>query len=666
MSKKRPILWLALVLAVLMALPMTAWAEPVISNEVVITPVPEEPIDPDQPVVEPGLALYASLSPDVCAPGGTPVLSVVLANTGDTLATGQIVTCTLPVGLDLLDPGALSYDSATRTITWNVEVPAGQMATMTAALSVSASSTNGMVYSIPVTCGEMSTLTALTVTDSDLRLYISSDVKRADPGDPVVFTIDLQNLGDAPANGVNLTCYTDGMIVDLGQITGGGVYEAYQINWTLDVPARSLVTVKYSADIPDDAFGGDVYTAQALAAGLSAEAPVTVREAEPLLTVSKWVNNRTPAPGTTVKYTIEVSNDGSGDAYDVRVVDHLPAALDIYTRSISDGGDYDSYDDTIEWYVDVPAYDTVTLTFKAYVPDWAEDGDTYVNRVNVPGWDSARSTLVVTEDAVPKTGYGDEVIPAAWQPASGQSSGVVETAAAADAAPVASAQTDSAQLSDIPDQPLPGIQASFQELYNQNNDLAGWLKVAEQVDQPIVQHEGNDYYMIHDFEGQEDDAGALFLDERNHLYPRDQHLLIYGHNMNDGSMFGQLSQYRDLEYLKANPTFTFQSVYDQEPTTYVVIAVVDASMDVGNADYLKIRVPNFDDEQAMLDFVASLKDFSYFDIPVETTQEDQLLSLVTCSYFQDNGRLLVVGRALREGESAEDAAALVAQSVKVK
>ena len=143
------------------------------------------------------------------------------------------------------------------------------------------------------------------------------------------------------------------MIVDLGQITGGGVYEAYQINWTLDVPARSLVTVKYSADIPDDAFGGDVYTAQALAAGLSAEAPVTVREAEPLLTVSKWVNNRTPAPGTTVKYTIEVSNDGSGDAYDVRVVDHLPAALDIYTRSISDGGDYDSYDDTIEWYVDV-------------------------------------------------------------------------------------------------------------------------------------------------------------------------------------------------------------------------------------------------------------------------------------------------------------------------
>ena len=89
-------------------------------------------------------------------------------------------------------------------------------------------------------------------------------------------------------------------------------------------------------------------------------------------------------------------------------------------------------------------------------------------------------------------------------------------------------------------------------------------------------------------------------------------------------------------------------------------------MDVGNADYLKIRVPNFDDEQAMLDFVASLKDFSYFDIPVETTQEDQLLSLVTCSYFQDNGRLLVVGRALREGESAEDAAALVAQSVKVK
>ena len=86
MNKKRPILWLALALAVLLALPTAAWAEPIISNEVVITPVPEEPIDPEQPVVEPGLALYASLSPDVSAPGGTAVLSVVLANTGETLA----------------------------------------------------------------------------------------------------------------------------------------------------------------------------------------------------------------------------------------------------------------------------------------------------------------------------------------------------------------------------------------------------------------------------------------------------------------------------------------------------------------------------------------------------------------------------------------------------
>ena len=661
MNKKRPILWLALALAVLLALPTAAWAEPIISNEVVITPVPEEPIDPEQPVVEPGLALYASLSPDVSAPGGTAVLSVVLANTGETLATGQIVTCTLPAGLELVEAGGLSYDPATRTVTWNVEVPAGQMATMSVGLSVSADAPNGMVYSIPVACGEMSTLAALTVSDSDLRLYITSDVKRGDPGDPVHFTIDLQNLGDAPANGVALTCYTDGMIVDLGQISHGGVYSAYQIDWTLDVPARSLVTVEYSADIPDDAWGGEVYTAQAQAAGLTAEAPVSVREAEPLLTVTKKVNNRTPAPGTTVKYTIRVSNDGSGDAYDVRVVDHLPAALDIYTRSISNGGDYDSYDDTIVWYVDVPAYETVTLTFKAYVPDWAEDGDTYVNRVNVPGWDSARATLVVTEDAVPKTGYGEEIIPAAWQPASSKSDGA-EVEAASSAAP----QAGSAQLSDIPDEPLPAIQPSFQQLYNQNSDLAGWLKVADQVDQPIVQHEGNDYYMIHDFDGQEDDAGALFLDERNHLYPRDQHLLIYGHNMKDGTMFGQLSQYRDLEYLQANPTFTFQSVYDAEPTTYVVIAVADASMDAGNPDYLKIRLPNFDDGQAMLDFVDSLKGFSYFDIPVETNQDDQLLSLVTCSYFQDNGRLLVVGRALREGESAQDAAALVAQSVKVK
>ena len=659
MNKKRLTLWLALLLALVLGLPTVAQAEPVISNEVVITPVPDEPIDPEQPA-EPGLALYASFSPEVSAPGGAVVLSVILANTGATLATGQIVTCVLPQGLELVAAEALSYDPASRTITWNIELPAGQMATMTCDLLVSAASPNGTVYPVTAACGDMTDQALLTVTDSDLRLSMTSTVKRAEPGDAVHYRITLENLGGADATAVPLACLTDGMIVDLDKISHGGAYTQGRIDWTVDVPAHSKVTVDYLADVPDDALGGEVYLAQATAAGLTASASVTVLESEPLLSISKKVNNRTPAPGTTIKYTIRVSNDGGADAYDVKIVDTLPADLDIYSRSITDGGDYDSYDGTITWYVDVPAHDSVAFTFKAYVPDWAEDGDTYVNRARIKGGDSAKATLVVTEDAVPKTGYGEDgIVPAAW------SLKTLSQAEAPSAGQAEAAQAP-ARIEEIPDEPLPEVVEAFQELYQRNNDLAGWLKVAEQVDLPIAQHEGNDYYMIHNFDGQEDEAGALFLDERNRLSPRDQHLLIYGHNMKDGAMFGRLAQFRELDYLKANPTFTFQSVYDAEPTTYVVVAVLDASMDVGNQDYLKIRVPNFDDEQALLDFIQSLKDFSYFDIPVEVSEQDHLISLVTCSYLQDNGRLLVVGRALREGETAEQAAAQVQASVKVK
>lgn len=648
MNKKRLTLWLALMLALVLALPAAVQAEPVISNEVVITPVPDEPIDPEQPA-EPGLALYASFSPEVSAPGGAVVLSVVLANTGTTLATGQIVTCVLPQGLELTAAEALSYESASRTITWNIELPAGQMATMTCDLRVDAGAPNGTVYPVTAACGEMSDQALVTVTDSDLRLSMTSTVKRAEPGDAVHYKITLENLGGANAPAVPLACLTDGMIVDLDKISHSGAYTLGRIDWTLDVPAHSKVTVDYLADVPEDALGGETYIAQATAAGLTATAPVTVLESEPILSISKKVNNRTPAPGTTIKYTIRVTNDGGADAHDVKIVDTLPEELDIYSRSITGGGDYDSYDGTITWYVDVPAHDSVALTFKAYVPDWAEDGEPYVNRARIKGGDSAKATLVVTEGAVPKTGYGEDgVVPAAW----------TLTPPSQDEAP--------ARIEEIPDEPLPEVQESFRELFQQNGDLAGWLKVAEQVDLPIAQNESNDYYMTHSFDGQENEAGALFLDERNRISPRDQHLLIYGHNMKDGAMFGRLAQFRELDYLKANPTFTFQSIYDAEPTTYVVVAVLDASMDADNQDYLKIRVPNFDDEQAALDFMQSLKDFSYFNIPVEVNEQDHLMSLVTCSYLQDNGRLLVVGRALREGETAEQVAAQVQQSVKLK
>ena len=76
-----------------------------------------------------------------------------------------------------------------------------------------------------------------------------------------------------------------------------------------------------------------------------------------------------------------------------------------------------------------------------------------------------------------------------------------------------------------------------------------------------------------------------------------------------------------------------------------------------------MRVFNFETDEDFLNFVFEAKDRSIFDIPVDVERGDHLLSLVTCSYGNDNGRLIVMLRSLREGETAEEMAALVQQAV---
>ena len=83
----------------------------------------------------------------------------------------------------------------------------------------------------------------------------------------------------------------------------------------------------------------------------------------------------------------------------------------------------------------------------------------------------------------------------------------------------------------------------------------------------------------------------------------------------------------------------------------------------GDQDYVDMRVFNFETDEDFLNFVFEAKDRSIFDIPVDVERGDHLLSLVTCSYGNDNGRLVVMLRSLREGETAEEMAALVQQAV---
>ena len=208
----------------------------------------------------------------------------------------------------------------------------------------------------------------------------------------------------------------------------------------------------------------------------------------------------------------------------------------------------------------------------------------------------------------------------------------------------------------LPTEPPP--QESFAELLRYNPDTVGYLTIGEIVDLPVVQRENdNEYYLTHAYSGEEAREGALFLDGANRL--SDENLIIYGHNMRNGTMFGELSSFGEREFLLKNAVVRFDTLY--ENALYVPFAMFEASMDENDGHYFDVRQIVFDETSFEL-FVLKLRGRSVFDVPVEVEYGDQLLTLVTCSYNDDDGRYIVALRKLREGETEEEMRALIEEA----
>ena len=208
----------------------------------------------------------------------------------------------------------------------------------------------------------------------------------------------------------------------------------------------------------------------------------------------------------------------------------------------------------------------------------------------------------------------------------------------------------------LPTEPPP--QESFAELLRYNPDTVGYLSIGEIVDLPVVQRENdNEYYLTHAYSGEEAREGALFLDGANRL--SDENLIIYGHNMRNGTMFGELSSFGEREFLLKNAVVRFDTLY--ENALYVPFAMFEASMDEDDGHYFDVRQIVFDETSFEL-FVLKLRGRSVFDVPVAVEYGDKLLTLVTCSYNDDDGRYIVALRKLREGETEEEIRALMAEA----
>lgn len=182
-----------------------------------------------------------------------------------------------------------------------------------------------------------------------------------------------------------------------------------------------------------------------------------------------------------------------------------------------------------------------------------------------------------------------------------------------------------------------------------NSDTVGWITVPGTViDYAVVQGQDNNKYLHRGFYGEENAAGAIFMDADNQLGEPLQNLLIYGHRMKDDSMFGELGKYLDYGFYQQNPSFTFiteEGIYDCE-----IFAVYQCTTAV---DYCQLSFATGDEQQ---EYVRACKDRSAYQTVVSVSAEDTIITLSTCDYELDanEGRLVVQAKLTPKEEQTNE------------
>ena len=198
----------------------------------------------------------------------------------------------------------------------------------------------------------------------------------------------------------------------------------------------------------------------------------------------------------------------------------------------------------------------------------------------------------------------------------------------------------------------PPEQFAFGDLLALNPDTVGFVRLDDVLSLPVVQRPNdNEFYLNHSFNLEESFAGTLFLDGSNLLVPEDNSLIVYGHNMRNGTMFRPLIAYEQLSFLKEHPLLRFDTIYKNR--VYAPFAVFTVTADEGSARYMNIRQFMFD-EESWDEYISDMRALSVHNIDIDVEYGDHVLLLVTCEYTHNNGRFVVALRAQREDETTEE------------
>ena len=168
------------------------------------------------------------------------------------------------------------------------------------------------------------------------------------------------------------------------------------------------------------------------------------------------------------------------------------------------------------------------------------------------------------------------------------------------------------------------------------------------INSPVMQSKDNpNFYLKHGFDKAYTDYGCPYVQENCDMELQSDNIIIYGHHMNDGSMFAGLMKFKDKNFWEKHKTISFDTLTDRQ--TYEVIAVFKTVVYTDSPESFKYyQFVNAENAEDFTAYVEKCKELSLYDTGVTAEYGDKLLTLSTCEYSRTNGRLVVVAKLINE------------------
>lgn len=187
------------------------------------------------------------------------------------------------------------------------------------------------------------------------------------------------------------------------------------------------------------------------------------------------------------------------------------------------------------------------------------------------------------------------------------------------------------------------------ELYQQNSDLAGWIRIEDtNINYPVMHTPDNpDFYLKHGFDKEYSDYGCPYVQDNCDVQLPSDNVILYGHHMKNGSMFCDLEKFKSQDFWQEHKTISFSTVTDRYE--YEIISVFKTFVYSDSPEVFKYyHFANAETSEDFSAYIDRCKELALYDTGVSAEYGDKLITLSTCEYSRTNGRLVVVAKRISD------------------